>query len=181
MQSTLSVIDEIKVERSDSAESFVSTGSESGIESISDDDGTASEDVDYNVSTWSYQPVMHNVMYNSYGPFAYRRPLEYPYKYPIDNHAGPMLISNGLNTFCGVCGTCITLEDEQNLMWTSSGYPSYGHSVPVQHDDAGNKEFQKLQAPHAGIDGNYATKRDFGIMPKVGWTGLYRVGMSFYL
>ncbi|CRG89073.1 DNA ligase 4 [Talaromyces islandicus] len=170
MPSTLSEIDKIKAESSDTAESVMTTDSELGI--ISDDGITSPEDGSHNASvTWPYR----SDTYSNCRPFGYRHPLSPPYQYPIEKHAGPMLIEESRNTFCGVCGTCITLEDEQNLMWTSNGYAAHGSSVPAQPDDAGNREFQKLQASHTDPDGYYADRREFGIMPKVGWTGLYRV------
>lgn len=174
MSSTLSVIDEIKVEGSDTAESVMSTDSELKEESLSDDGDTTSEEGSYHAfDEWPYRSGTYN-----YGrQFGYCRSLPPPYKYPIDDHAGPMLIEESCQTFCGVCGTCITLEDEQNLMWS---YAPYGSSAPVQPDDAGNRELQKLQAQDTDSDGHYASRRDFGIMPKAGWTGFYRVGMSFY-
>lgn len=176
MASTLSVIDEIRAERSDTEESVMSPDSELMTKSISDDGVTTSEDDSYNISsTWSYRYDMHN----NCRPFGQRQPLSSPYKYPIENHAGPMLIEESRKTFCGVCGTCITLEDEQNLMWPAHSYAAYGGPVPAQADDAGNREFQRLQASHADTDGHYVVRREFGIMPQAGWTGLYRVGKSF--
>jgi hypothetical protein len=174
MSSTLSVIDEVKAECSDTAASVMTTDSEVG--SISVDGDLISEDGSYNIS--AARPYRFGV-YSDCRPFGHRRPLSPPYKYPIENHAGPMLIEESRNTFCGVCGTCITLEDEQNLMWTTNGYATYGGPVPAQPDDAGNREFQKLQEPQADADGHHADRREFGIMPKAGWTGLYRVGTSF--
>lgn len=178
MSSTLSVIEDIKVESSDTAESVMSADSELKEEIISDDGGTTSEEGSYDgFNVWPYRTGMYN-----YGrQFGYYRPLSPPYKYPIDNHAGPMLIEESCQTFCGVCGTCITLEDEQNLTWPYTPYTPYGGSAPVQPDDAGNREFQKLQAQDTDSDGHYASRRHFGVMPKAGWTGLYRVGMSFYI
>ncbi|KAH8705882.1 hypothetical protein BGW36DRAFT_285693 [Talaromyces proteolyticus] len=104
----------------------------------------------------------------------YRPLLPFPYKYPIEKHAGPMLIPPHAVTLCGVCGMCITLEDERDML--PMNYARYNNGqAAVEHIDAGNRELQKLQAKGAGVDGEYAGERKFGVMPKPGWTGLYRV------
>ncbi|OKL55376.1 hypothetical protein UA08_09381 [Talaromyces atroroseus] len=97
----------------------------------------------------------------------------YMNEYPIDKHAGPMFIHDKQNTFCGICGMCITLEDEQAVSWTVNRYTTTGPGT-VQHADAGNVEFEELQQGDTDSDCYRANERKFGVMPKPGWTGLYR-------
>lgn len=103
-------------------------------------------------------------------------------EYPIVKHAGPMFIHQEQNTFCGICGMCITLEDEQAVSRQVNPYTVTGPGS-VQHADAGNEEFEELQQGlHAyEADCYHANERKFGVMPKPGWTGLYRVGGCGFL
>ena len=106
--------------------------------------------------------------------------FKYGDRYPIENHAGPMLIHDKQNTFCGICGMCITLEDEQAVSRVVSPFTTSGPSV-AQHDDAGNEEFEELQqGEDQSVDCAAANERKLGVMPRPGWTGMYRVGRSIH-
>jgi hypothetical protein len=101
----------------------------------------------------------------------------YMNEYPIDQHAGPMFIHEKQNTFCGICGMCITLEDEQAVSRAVNPYTTTGPGT-AQHADAGNVEFEELQQgdAHYNVECSEANERIFGVMPRPGWTGFYRVG-----
>lgn len=108
--------------------------------------------------------------------------FKYVDQYPIDKHAGPMFIHEKQNSFCGICGMCITLEDEQAVSYAVNPFTTSGPNA-AQHADAGNEEFEELQqGEDDSIDCDAANERKFGVMPRPGWTGMYRVGkfISFY-
>ncbi|EED15647.1 hypothetical protein TSTA_050850 [Talaromyces stipitatus ATCC 10500] len=111
-------------------------------------------------------------------PLDNQQGFRYVNEYPIDNHAGPMLIHAKQNTFCGICGMCITLEDEQAVSFAVNPYTTTGPDA-VQHPDAGNEEFEELQqGEDESLDCTAANERKFGVMPRPGWTGMYRVMVS---
>lgn len=107
--------------------------------------------------------------------------FRYVDQYPIDNHAGPMFIHQKKNTFCGICGMCITLEDEQAVSRKVNPYTVTGPDA-AQHADAGNEEFEELQqGEDQSLDCFSANERKFGVMPQPGWTGMYRASKPFCL
>jgi hypothetical protein len=90
-----------------------------------------------------------------------------------------MFIHEKQNTFCGICGMCITLEDEQAVSDAVNPFTTTGPEA-VQHADAGNEEFEELQqGEDQSIDCDAANERKFGVMPRPGWTGMYRVGKYY--
>lgn len=114
-------------------------------------------------------------------------------QYPIQNHAGPMKIPNG-NSFCGVCGLGITLEDEQHDPWGVDGthlYHELGQSQGSQVEDDDDNEFEESEADgqsqttqnaYQNGDDDYIPPRRFGPLPNPGWTCFYRVSQySLYL
>ncbi|KAE8551382.1 hypothetical protein EYB25_005267 [Talaromyces marneffei] len=108
-------------------------------------------------------------------PLANQQGFKYVDQYPIDKHAGPMFIHEKQNTFCGICGMCITLEDEQAVSHAVNPFTTTGPDA-AQHADAGNEEFEELQqGEDQSIDCDAANERKFGVMPHPGWTGMYRV------
>lgn len=109
-------------------------------------------------------------------PLANQQGFKYVDQYPIDKHAGPMFIHKNQNTFCGICGMCITLEDEQAVSRAVNPFTTTGPDA-AQHADVGNEEFEGLQqGEDQSIDCDAANERKFGVMPRPGWTGMYRVG-----
>ncbi|KAF3403257.1 hypothetical protein DPV78_004764 [Talaromyces pinophilus] len=108
-------------------------------------------------------------------PLANQQGFKYVDQYPIDKHASPMFIHEKQNTFCGICGMCITLEDEQAVSRTVNPFTTTGPDA-AQHADVGNEEFEELQqGEDQSIDCDAANERKFGVMPRPGWTGMYRV------
>ncbi|RAO66649.1 uncharacterized protein BHQ10_002661 [Talaromyces amestolkiae] len=108
-------------------------------------------------------------------PLANQQGFKYVDQYPIDKHAGPMFIHKKQNSFCGICGMCITLEDEQAVSRVVNPFTTTGPDA-AQHADAGNEEFEELQqGEDNSIDCDAANERKFGVMPRPGWTGMYRV------